>query len=342
MKGATQRAQRIKQLFRQLRSKLGKVARLPAGDPIMQLALGIFSRDAQEPKAREFVERLRAAVVDFNELRVVPPSEMAEIAGAGAEIRRKCEDLSRALNAIFAIEHTVSLERVQTLSKKDAAAYLERIDGLDPYSRARVRLFGFEQHAIPLDEAMLALARRDALIDEKCSHAEAQAFFERHVAEKDGVEFVTLLKKHAWAECGAAVKKGDVERIASVPPDRTSRNMLRMVSAGLAPDAPEEELAALEANQSLGDGDGDFDLDAGKPGADGDAPGDKKPARDKKKKSSARKRAAPVPASAPAAAADAAPSRRKAATAVAEKAAPKRAAGKAKRSKKDSAKARTA
>jgi hypothetical protein len=53
------------------------------------------------------------------------------------------------------------------------------VDGLEPYTRARIRLLGMRQHAIPLDEAMWALARRDELVDPKCPLLEAQHFLER-------------------------------------------------------------------------------------------------------------------------------------------------------------------
>ena len=237
MRGATECAKRLKLLFGSLRSRLGKPGHLPSGDPIMQLLLGILSRDTPESKASEGLDRLRATVVDYNELRVIPPIELAETLGDFPDARLKCEDISRALNAIFALEHTVSLERLSGMSRKEAQTYLDKIDGLEAYTRARIRLLGVRQHAIPLDEAMWALARREKIVAAKCTLDEAQQFLERYVAEEDAVDFVALFKKHAWNELGSAVRKGQVERIRSVPPDRSTRNMLQMVSLGVALDA---------------------------------------------------------------------------------------------------------
>ncbi len=244
MRGATECAKRLKQLFSSLRAQMGKLVRPPAGDPITHLMLGILSRNVPEAKAAEGLDRLRSMVVDYNELRVIPAIELAEILGDFPDARLKCEDMSRALNAIFAIEHTVSLERVAGLPKREIAAYLEKIEGLEPYTRARVRLFGLGQHAIPLDEAMWALARREEIVASKCTLDEAQQFLERQIDEEDAVEFVCLLRKHAWNELGGAVRKGEVERIQSVPPDRSARNMLQMISmtGGLdEPDALDDE-----------------------------------------------------------------------------------------------------
>jgi hypothetical protein len=203
------------------------------GDPIAQLILGIFSRDMPEPRAREALARLRSMVVDYNELRVVPPLELADLVGNYPDVRTKCEDLSRALNRIFAIEHDVSLERAAAMPRKDQLTYLNRIDGLEAYTRARIRLLGFQQHAIPLDEAMWAYARQKGIVDARCPLEEAQAFLERQVPEGQALEFFALLRKQAWNELGKLVRRQKVERILSVPPDRTSRNMLQQVAAGM-------------------------------------------------------------------------------------------------------------
>lgn len=242
MKGATQCAKKVKQVFKSLRSSLGKVNRPQPGDPIMQLILGIFSRDAQEARAREALDRFHQMVVDYNELRVIPPSELALAVEDFPDPRTKCEDLSRALNRIFAIEHVVSLERIAGGAKADAANYLAGIPGLEAYTRARIRLLGFGHHAIPLDEAMWAYARAHDLVAADCSLEEAQSFLERQVTAEDALEFIALLRKQAWSEFSSAVRKGDVERIRSVPPDRTTRNMLQLIASGAAalPETDEE------------------------------------------------------------------------------------------------------
>jgi len=236
MRGATDCAKRLKSLTNSLRSRLGKVSLPPATDPITQLILGVLSRDTPEAKASEGLERLRSIVVDYNELRVIPPIELAGILGDFPDARLKCEDISRALNGVFAQEHSISLDRLAGLPRREVQELLAGIDGLEPYTRARIGLLGLHQHAFPLDEAMWALARNEHLVDGRCTLLDAQHFFERQIAEQDTLECYALLKKHAWNELGAAVKRREVERILSVPPDRTSRNMLQMIStAGIEP-----------------------------------------------------------------------------------------------------------
>jgi hypothetical protein len=245
MRGATQCARRLKQVFRSLRTRLGKVSRPSRGDPVTQMILGIFSRDLPESKAREALDRLRGMVVDYNELRVIAALELAEMLGDYPDVRLKCEDVSRALNSIFAREHTISLDGIAELPKKEMRAYLEQIEGLEAYTRARMQLQGFQRHAIPLDEAMWAYARNVGIVDKRCPLVEAECFLERQIPEQDALEFVALFKRHAWAEMGALVRRGEVERIHSVPPDRTASHMLQVASqasaAAAGPPTPEAE-----------------------------------------------------------------------------------------------------
>ncbi|QOJ15290.1 MAG: hypothetical protein HRU75_11895 [Planctomycetia bacterium] len=256
MRGATQFARRVKQLLRTLRTKYGKVQRPAVGDPVTQLILGVLTRDALEARAREALERLREMVVDYNELRVVSPLELCDALGDFPDARRKSEDISRALNRIFAVEHIVSLDGLSEMSQRDGRAYLDRIDGLEPYSKARIRLLGLGQIAVPLDEAMLAFVRRERVVDPAASHEEIQAFLERQFDLAEALEFFVLLRKHAWHEMSSTVRKGKAEKILSVPPDRTSRNMLQLITPGslkqaqAAADASSERAAARSSARS--------------------------------------------------------------------------------------------
>lgn len=255
MRGATEAAKKLRKVFSSLKSAHGKIQRPTPTDPITQLLLGIFSRNQPENKAREIVEKLRSLVVDYNELRVIPVGEMCDaIEVKTQEMWRKCEDLSRALNAIFATEHSVTVDRLKSMPRKDARAYLDQIRGLEPYTRARIRLLGFEWHAVPLDEAMWAYCQKHELVDPRASLEDAQNFLERQIDESDALDFVALLRKQAWADFGAAVRKGQTPRVESAAPDRKSTNMLQAIAGGATLDEPDLDLE-----------DADIELDAPEP-----------------------------------------------------------------------------
>lgn len=233
MKGATQCAKRLKDVIKRLKKSTAE-APPSSGDPIAELVLGVLTRDQPESRAQDALKRMLRDVVDFNELRVIPTYELEELVGGNVpDVRTKCDDISRALNFVFARRHAVSLDFAAAMSKRESAEYLLSVEGLEPYTAARIRLFGFEQHAFPLDEAMWAFARANEIVDPKCDLLEAQSFLERQISEKDARVLYAALREAAWAEFRDAVRKQQVERIQSVPPDRTSQHMLRDVSEGV-------------------------------------------------------------------------------------------------------------
>lgn len=240
MRGATDCAKRLKSLVNSLRNKHGRVPPVQVGDPITQLVVGILTRDAPEPKAYEALERLKSLVVDYNELRVIPAIELAQQLGDFNDARLKAEDIGRALNWIFAREHDVSLDHLLEASQRDTLAYLARVEGLEPYTIARIRLLGLKQRAFPLDEAMWAYARQMKIINPRSPLDEAQQFIERHVPEEQLLEVFALMRKVAWSEFGTGVRKRQVERIQSAPPDRTTRNMLQAIASGQVIDADDD------------------------------------------------------------------------------------------------------
>lgn len=240
MRGATDCAKRLKSLVNSLRNKHGRVPPVQVGDPITQLVVGILTRDMPEPKAYEALERLKSLVVDYNELRVIPAIELAEHLGDFNDARLKAEDIGRALNWIFAREHDVSLDHLLEASQRDTLAYLARVEGLEPYTIARIRLLGLKQRAFPLDEAMWAYARQMKVVNPKSPLDEAQQFIERHVPEDQLLEIFALMRKAAWTELGTAVRKRKVGRIQSAPPDRTTRNMLQAIASGQVIDADDD------------------------------------------------------------------------------------------------------
>ncbi|MCG3128498.1 MAG: hypothetical protein CHACPFDD_03387 [Phycisphaerae bacterium] len=245
MRGASDCARRLKKVIRALRARHGDLPAPSPGDPLAQLILGIFTRDMPEARAHDVIERIRSMVVDYNELRVTSPRELAEYVGEYPDAWTKCEDMSRALNRIFAIRHDVALDWMNSASKKEVREFLARIDGLEPYTRARLRLLGLRHHAFPLDEAMWAWARQQRIVDEKCTLDEAQAFLERQIPDKEALEVYLLIRKQAWIDVGTAVRKHDVERIRSVPPNRSSRNMLRPMRPDGSTDTDEPPEADL-------------------------------------------------------------------------------------------------
>jgi hypothetical protein len=99
--------------------------------------------------------------VDLNELRVATDLEIQELLGVRyPDDRAPRRDDHASLNNIFEREHTLSLDRLKTISKRDARQFLRELPDIHPFVEAYVMLFGFDGHAFPADDRSWTLRTR--------------------------------------------------------------------------------------------------------------------------------------------------------------------------------------
>ncbi|MFO0836751.1 MAG: hypothetical protein U0638_17445 [Phycisphaerales bacterium] len=129
---------------------------------VEELIFSMLLWDARTSQAREAIVRLRAGVVDYNELRVCFPEEIRQLLGDRyPKAAERAARIRAALNDIYKREHKVTLQAVLSAGKRDAHQYLETLDGVPPFAAARVFLSTCGGHAMPVDERI-----RDFLADE--------------------------------------------------------------------------------------------------------------------------------------------------------------------------------
>ena len=146
--------------------------------------------------------------VDLNELRVATDLEIAELLGVRyPNIEKRVELITRTLNMIFEKEHTLSLDRMATISKRDVRQFLRDLPEMHPFVEAYVMLFAFEGHTVPVDDQTLAFLREEEIFDEKATLEDMQKFLEHHLKAEECYEFYTLVRKAAHDADEAARKK---------------------------------------------------------------------------------------------------------------------------------------
>lgn len=129
---------------------------------VEELVFSMLVWDARTSQAREAIARLRAGVVDYNELRVCFPEEIRQLIGDRyPKAAERAARIRAALNDLYKREHRVTLQAVLSAGKRDARQYLETLDGVPPFAAARVFLASCGGHAVPVDERI-----RDFLADE--------------------------------------------------------------------------------------------------------------------------------------------------------------------------------
>jgi len=207
LKNATKHAEDLRSLLKKL-LKEHKPAPLEKQPPLKSLVRGAMSYDVPDSKVDEVMARIDKEFVDLNELRVATDLEIAELLGSRyPEIEARVEMITRVLNAIFEKEHTLNLERMSTLGKRDVRQFLRDLPELHPFVDAYIMLFSFDGHCVPLDESMLSFLRDEEIVEEEVTLADAQKFLEHHLKAEECYEFYTCVRRAALGRSDGGKKK---------------------------------------------------------------------------------------------------------------------------------------
>lgn len=152
-------------------------------DPLVhELVRAFLMWDAPRVGVGAGLARLRSGVVDYNEMRICLPGELAALLGArypnGGE---RCLRLRAALNEIFRRENGLVLAQLKDEPKRAARAYLDSLPGMVGFVAARVALVGCEAHAFPVDRTLLTLLEAGGAVEPGLDPDAASSRLERVV-----------------------------------------------------------------------------------------------------------------------------------------------------------------
>lgn len=155
----------------------------PEDDPLLhELVRAFLMWDAPRAGVSAGLARLRSGVVDYNEMRVCLPGELAGLLGArypnGGE---RCLRLRAVLNEIFRRENGLVLVQLKDEPKRAARAYLDSLPGMVGFVAARVALIGCEAHAFPVDRTLLHLLEAGGAVEPGLDPDSASSRLERSV-----------------------------------------------------------------------------------------------------------------------------------------------------------------
>ena len=136
MKNATKHADTLKSLSKRLH-KEHKAPPRPSLDPVQALVRGAMSYDVPDAKVDEIMAHIEREFVDLNELRVATDLEIQELLGARyPQIEKRVGMITLALNMIFEKEHTLNLNRLKEISRRDARQFLRDLPEMHPFFEA--------------------------------------------------------------------------------------------------------------------------------------------------------------------------------------------------------------
>jgi endonuclease III len=195
MKTAGKYAEELRSLFRKL-VREEKPPEKTAQEPLKALVRAAMSFDMPDARAEEAMKAIDGEFVDLNELRVATELEVQELLGSKyPAIELRVTMITRCLNTIFEREHTLSLERLRTVSKRDARQFLRELPDVHPFVESYVMLMSFDGHAVPVDELMLAYLREQDVVDPQTPLAEIHRFIEHHVKAEECSDFFFAVRR---------------------------------------------------------------------------------------------------------------------------------------------------
>jgi endonuclease III len=195
MKNAGKHSDDLKQLHKRLQRDGKPEPRQPL-EPLDAFVRGAMSYDVTDSRADDAIKAISKEFVDLNELRVATDLEIQELLGVRyPAIEERVAMITQSLNDIFEREHTMSLDRLKTVSKRDARQFLRELPGMQPFVEAYVMLMAFDGNAFPIDQEMLGYLREEEIMDEETTVLDAQKFVENHVKGEDIFEFYVLLRR---------------------------------------------------------------------------------------------------------------------------------------------------
>ncbi|HLL90543.1 MAG TPA: hypothetical protein VK324_14680, partial [Tepidisphaeraceae bacterium] len=101
------------------------------------------------------------------------------------------------LNHIFEKLHTLNLDRLREMPKKDARAFLRELPEVHPFVEAYVMLFALDGPAFPIDDDLLAVLVDAGAVEPDAMLADAQRFVEAQLKAEDLYEFFTAARAAA-------------------------------------------------------------------------------------------------------------------------------------------------
>ncbi len=186
MKNASECAKKLAELLKDLPEGQYPEFR-DADDPVAVLILSFLMWESTTQKALAAYDRLMSRIVDFNDLRVCMPQEMVEYLGEDyPQALERSQRLRATLRNIYLREHSVSLDRLRTVGKREVKSDILAMEGIVPYVAGRVMLLCFDTHAIPADEQLCVRLASVGAVEGEVDVAEVSAWLARQIKASKG------------------------------------------------------------------------------------------------------------------------------------------------------------
>jgi len=178
----------------------------PDEKPVLeQLLYAVLREGTTRDQADAAYKTLETKFIDWNEIRVSSPQEIADALGSLPGAAEKSTRLIGILQHVFETTFSFRLEDIDKKGLKQAAKQLGRFAEASDFAVAWVLQRSLGGHALPLDAPSLRTLHRLGLVDHLDEHLESiRSTLEHYIPKSRGPLFTDTVsmvaKDYCWAE----------------------------------------------------------------------------------------------------------------------------------------------
>lgn len=173
----------------------------PDLDPLDVLIQTILSQSTTNVNSRRAFESLKQRFPDWESARRARVTSIETAIKSGGLARQKSIRIKQLLNEIYERRGSLDLTFLATAPIEEAVEFLSSFKGVGPKTIACTLLFACNRSIFPIDTHIFRIARRLALIPEKCSDEEAHRLMTAMIPDGRFYEIHVNIIRHGRKVC---------------------------------------------------------------------------------------------------------------------------------------------
>ncbi|HKS41563.1 MAG TPA: endonuclease III [Blastocatellia bacterium] len=173
----------------------------PDLDPLDVLIHTILSQSTTNVNSQRAFESLKQRFPDWESARRARVTSIETAIKSGGLARQKSIRIKQLLNEIYERRGSLDLTFLATAPIEEATEFLSSFKGVGPKTIACTLLFACNRSIFPIDTHIFRIARRLALIPEKCSDEEAHRLMTAMIPDGRFYEIHVNIIRHGRKVC---------------------------------------------------------------------------------------------------------------------------------------------
>ncbi|MFY9608560.1 MAG: endonuclease III [Blastocatellia bacterium] len=194
-------AENVPYIIQNLKSVYGKPRPELELDPLDVLIGTILSQATSDTNSYRAFESLKRRFPTWEQARRARVTSIEAAIRSGGLARQKSKRIKNLLNQIYEQRGSLDLSFLKTAPLDEARQFLASFKGIGPKTVACTLLFACNRPVFPIDTHIFRIARRLALIPERCSDEQAHDLMEQIIPASRYFEVHINLIRHGRKVC---------------------------------------------------------------------------------------------------------------------------------------------